>query len=98
MWNRDKKKFIDKFVEDSPMLAQFDSKFIFYTDIATEMDEEPDYKIIQSIRVNKRPLLNQIKNHALEWKELLGESLTNNTVFKMQEFLTNINVTIVFIS
>lgn len=50
------------------------------------MTEEDDFMDIGPMRLNKRPLLNQICEHAQKWKIMLGEKLTERTKNEMLEF------------
>lgn len=59
-WTKDKNKILDKFIDTGPTLEAYDQKFVYYTETAAELDKIKDFYDIGPIRVNKRPLLNQV--------------------------------------
>lgn len=83
---------LDKFIATDPPLVKYDEKFIFYHDIIKQLTGEKDYVDIGPLRLNKRPLLNQICEHADQWKKMLGEKLTIKTRDDMMEFKAQIEV------
>lgn len=85
-WTKDKNKILDKFIDTGPTLEAYDQKFVYYTETAAELDKIKDFYDIGPIRVNKRPLLNQVIDHTLKWKYVLGQKMTANVLQKMNDF------------
>lgn len=92
LWTKDKKTTIEKLIQSDPPLSTYDDKFLFYADIITKLKEESDFLDIGPMRLNKRPLLNQISEHAHKWKLMLGEKLIDTIRIEMLEFKGQLDV------
>ncbi|XP_014219672.1 dynein heavy chain 10, axonemal [Copidosoma floridanum] len=86
LWTANKAQGCEKFVTANPTLQQYDEKFSFYDSIIEELDEMTDYYDISSIRINLQPLLTGIKDHASEWKTILGNFLLSKTLGEVKDF------------
>lgn len=71
-------------------LAQTDEKFIFYTEIVNDLEQLKPYYDVKSIRINLQPLIKSITNHAVEWRNTLGNILqekTRNSMMEIKELI-----------
>lgn len=73
-------------------LAETDEKFIFYTQIVNDLEQQKPYYDIKSIRINLQPLIKSITNHAVEWRNTLGNILADKTRTNMMEIKDYIKV------
>ena len=73
-------------------LVQLDEKFTFYANIVDELQQLPTYYDVQCIRINLKPLLDTICQHALQWRTKLGEKLAERTVINMDKMRLEIKV------
>uniref|UniRef100_A0A1B0C4S3 Uncharacterized protein n=1 Tax=Glossina palpalis gambiensis TaxID=67801 RepID=A0A1B0C4S3_9MUSC len=80
LWAFDKETICDKFVDRGVPLVQLDEKFAFYANIIEELQQLPTAFNIQCIRLNLKPLLDSICQHAQEWCTTLGEKLAAKNV------------------
>ncbi|KAK2587900.1 hypothetical protein KPH14_003996 [Odynerus spinipes] len=86
LWTFDKKLAGEKFASTKPTLLQYDEKFTFYGGILEELEDMARYIDICSVRVNLEPLMRGIEQHAMEWKQVLGDFLLTDTIQGMKEF------------
>nr|KAF7430111.1 hypothetical protein H0235_006509 [Vespula pensylvanica] len=86
LWTFDKIIAGEKFASTKPTLRQYDEKFTFYGGILEELDDMAHNIDISSIRINLKPLMRGIEQHAMEWKQVLGNFLLVDTVKEMNEF------------
>uniref|UniRef100_A0A1A9ZFQ5 Dynein heavy chain tail domain-containing protein n=1 Tax=Glossina pallidipes TaxID=7398 RepID=A0A1A9ZFQ5_GLOPL len=98
LWAFDKETICDKFVDRGVPLVQLDEKFAFYANIIEELQQLPTAFNIQCIRLNLKPLLDSICQHAQEWCTTLGEKLAAKNVknidkmrLEIKELSTNLN-------
>uniref|UniRef100_A0A1A9X2M2 Uncharacterized protein n=1 Tax=Glossina brevipalpis TaxID=37001 RepID=A0A1A9X2M2_9MUSC len=98
LWAFDKETICDKFVDRGVPLVQLDEKFAFYANIIEELQQLPTTFNIQCIRLNLKPLLDSICQHAQEWCTTLGEKLAAKNVknidkmrLEIKELSTNLN-------
>ncbi|XP_055373636.1 dynein axonemal heavy chain 10 [Condylostylus longicornis] len=75
LWMYDKITLCEKFINRGLPLIQIDEKFRFYSNIIQELNRSQTYSDVKCIRINLKPLTNCISEHALEWKNTLGEIL-----------------------
>lgn len=75
----------EKFLNQNVSLAQLDEKFIYYTQIVNELERHKPFHDIKSIRVNLKPLIRGIVDHAVEWRNTLGNILAERTRQQMIE-------------
>uniref|UniRef100_A0A336M6Z9 CSON011056 protein n=1 Tax=Culicoides sonorensis TaxID=179676 RepID=A0A336M6Z9_CULSO len=86
LWLYNKVTICEKFItQKSVPLAETDEKFIFYTQIVNDLEQQKPYYDIKSIRINLQPLIKSITNHAVEWRNTLGNILAEKTRTKMME-------------
>lgn len=72
LWSMDKAKVCQQFLERNPTLARFDEKLAYYAATIAELRRRDDFVFIGCIRVNQRPLMEDICEHAHAWKDMLG--------------------------
>ncbi|XP_058060896.1 dynein axonemal heavy chain 10 [Anopheles bellator] len=85
LWMYEKMSVCEKFLNQNVSLAQLDEKFIYYTQIVNELERHKPFHDIKSIRVNLRPLIKGIVDHAVEWRNTLGNILAERTRKRMIE-------------
>ena len=82
----------EKFLNRGLPLARLDEKFIFYTQIVNDLEKHKSYHDIKSIRINLQPLIKSIIDHAVEWRNTLGNILAEKTRSIMIELHEHIQV------
>lgn len=93
LWLYNKVTICEKFItQKSVPLAETDEKFIFYTQIVNDLEQQKPYYDIKSIRINLQPLIKSITNHAVEWRNTLGNILADKTRTNMMEIKDYIKV------
>lgn len=75
---------------------QIDEKFTFYANIIQEMGQSITYKDVECLRINVKPILASIREHALQWKTVLGEKLSKKTKENMVQLRNEIQVRMVW--
>ncbi|CAL7939586.1 unnamed protein product [Xylocopa violacea] len=85
LWSFDKNLAAEKYAATSPTLFQYDEKFTFYDGILEEVAEMASYHNLYCVRINLSLLLSGVKQHATEWKQILGNFLLNQTIHEMQD-------------
>ncbi|XP_050088792.1 dynein axonemal heavy chain 10 [Anopheles aquasalis] len=85
LWMYEKMSVCEKFLNQNVSLAQLDEKFIYYTQIVNELERHKPFHDIKSIRVNLKPLIKGIVDHAVEWRNTLGNILAERTRQRMIE-------------
>ncbi|XP_012272400.1 dynein heavy chain 10, axonemal [Orussus abietinus] len=90
LWHFDKLQTCEKFASTNPTLKQYEEKLSFYGAIIEEIEEMTPYFDINSIRINLEPLLSGIKDHAREWKQVLGNYLLDSTLDSMYDLKSKI--------
>ena len=83
LWMYDKNVVCDKYLNRGIPLAKLDEKFIFFTQIINDLENVKPYYDIKSIRINLQPLLQAIIEHAVEWRNTLGNMLSDRTSTEM---------------
>lgn len=91
LWSYDKERTCVTFVETQPLLEKYDEKMISYINIVNDLTKRDDHADIGCIRINQRPLMNDICKHALTWKDMLGRMLAKNTEESMKQFKMDID-------
>lgn len=90
----DKKVVCDKYLNRRIPLVRLDEKFIFFTQIINDLESVKPYYDIKSIRINLQPLIRAIIEHAVEWRNTLGNMVRDRTSVEMVtmnvEFKVNI--------
>lgn len=94
LWMYDKNVVCDKYLNRRIPLVRLDEKFIFFTQIINDLESVKPYYDIKSIRINLQPLIHAIIEHAVEWRNTLGNMLSDRTSVDMvtmnMEFKVNI--------
>jgi dynein heavy chain len=88
----DKNVVCDKYLSKGIRLVRLDEKFIFYTDIINDLENVKPYYDIKSIRINLQPLIQAIIEHAVEWRNTLGNMLSEKTSMEMVALNTEFKV------
>ncbi|KAK1133358.1 hypothetical protein K0M31_011173 [Melipona bicolor] len=83
LWSFDKNLAAEKYAATEPTLHQYDDKFCFYDNILQEINEMEIHYDLYCVRINLSFLLSTIKQHAKEWKQVLGHYLLLQTVQEM---------------
>lgn len=79
----DKKVVCYKYLNRGIPLVRLDEKFIFFTQIINDLENVKPFHDIKSIRINLRPLIHAIIEHAVEWRNTLGNMLSDRTSVEM---------------
>lgn len=88
LWMFDKATVCEKYIARGLPLAQIDEKFLFYSQIIETLRKHPTHHQIMSIRINLKPLIDGICEHAIEWQTMLGEILadrTNHNIMQLKD-------------
>lgn len=94
----DKNVVCDKYLNRRIPLVRLDEKFIFFTQIINDLESVKPYYDIKSIRINLQPLIHAIIEHAVEWRNTLGNMLSDRTSVDMVTMNMEFKVNIVFIT
>lgn len=92
LWAFDKETICEKYVNRGVPLVQLDEKFTFYANIMDELQQLPTFYDVQCIRINLKPLLDTICQHAQQWCTKLGEKLAERTIANMDQMRFKIKV------
>jgi dynein heavy chain, axonemal len=93
LWMNDKQSICEKFINRASLsLVRIDENFIFYTQIVNDLEKHKTYCDIKSIRLNLKPLIGSIVDHAIEWRNIMGEKLGAKTKSNMEELRNHIQV------
>lgn len=82
----------EKYLSQNLPLVRLDEKFIFYTQIVNDLERTRPYHDIKSIRINLQPLIKSIIDHAVEWRNTLGNILADRTRVQMVELNEHMQV------
>nr|XP_034180267.1 dynein heavy chain 10, axonemal [Osmia lignaria] len=85
LWTFDKNLAAKKFAATEPTLFHYNEKFTFYDNILDEVNEMETRHDLYCIRLNLDPLLSGMKQHANEWKQVLGTFLLEETIKGMHD-------------
>lgn len=91
LWTHDKERTCTQFIETDPVLSKYDEKIVFYINIINDLTKRDDYIDMGYIRINQRPLMDTICQHATMWKNMIGDMLAKDTETKMKQFKTEID-------
>ncbi|XP_075981627.1 dynein heavy chain at 89D [Anticarsia gemmatalis] len=101
LWAFDKNLSCEKYVQKYDQIHKYDEKFFFFEDIIADLNEHVKFVDVGAIRVNLRPIIKQIQDHAQEWKNILGHCISTKTRMNMHElknmvetFRTTVNMNI----
>lgn len=96
LWMYDKVSICEKFLNRGiPSLVRIDEKFLFYSEIIGRLRKHDTYHTIMSVRINLKPLIDGICEHAIEWQTVLGEILserTNQSIMKLKDRLKDLQL------
>lgn len=81
----DKNAICEKFVNRGLPLVKLDEKFLFYTQIVEDLENHKPHFDIKSVRINLKPLIKNISEHAIEWRNTLGNILSERTRANMMD-------------
>jgi len=90
----DKTVVCDKYLSRGIPLVRLDEKFIFFTQIINDLENVKPYHDVKSIRINLQPLIRAIIEHAVEWRNTLGNMLSDRTSIEMVTMNTEFKVNI----
>lgn len=90
LWIFDKAAICEKFVSKNLPLVKLDEKFLYYTQIYEDLKKHKPYFDVRGIRINLRPLIDSINEHAIEWRNTLGNILAERTRQNMLDLKNHI--------
>lgn len=79
LWLYDKSKICERFVGRNASLARLDEKFLFYSQLVSELRLARPYQDLRGMRINLQPLIDAICEHAIDWSTTLGRILNERT-------------------
>lgn len=91
LWGSDKMIVCEEFVNRGLPLVHIDEKFLFYTNIVERMNSNRYYHDFGPIRINLHALMRSSCAHVVEWKNTLGNILTEKTLTNLhrtQKYVT----------
>ncbi|KOB71863.1 putative ciliary dynein heavy chain [Operophtera brumata] len=72
-------------------IQKYDEKFFFFEDIIAELNGHVKFVDVGAIRVNLRPVIKQVQDHAQEWKNILGHCIATKTRMNMYDLKNQID-------
>ncbi|XP_068620608.1 LOW QUALITY PROTEIN: dynein axonemal heavy chain 10 [Battus philenor] len=90
LWAFDKQLSCEKYTQKNDQIHKYDEKFFFFEDIIADLDAHVKFVDVGAIRVNLRPIIGQIQDHAQEWKNILGQCLAAKTRMNMYDLKNQI--------
>nr|XP_054773560.1 dynein axonemal heavy chain 10-like [Lytechinus pictus] len=75
LWKLDKTIMLEKFAVKNPTCVAYDDKLQFYSNLATEVGNQPKIKDDNCIRLHMKLLADTVRDHARKWVESLGQLL-----------------------
>lgn len=94
LWMLDKVAECEQFLSKHLPLMKIDEKFLFYEQIVDKLQATKPHHSIKAIRVNLKPLIQTICQHAIEWRKTLGSILAERTNREMNVLRDHITVLI----
>lgn len=94
LWAFEKDVICQKFLERQVTLVEIDEKFTFYSTIVTNLEQMKQEHTVRCVRINLRPLLASIKQHARSWSLVMGETLSRHVNENMRTMRNEIKVSI----
>lgn len=73
-------------------LFEIDEKFTFYSTIVTTLEQMKQEHTVRCVRINLKPLLNSIIQHAKSWGLVMGETLSRRVNESMRVMRNEIKV------
>nr|XP_049701305.1 dynein axonemal heavy chain 10 [Helicoverpa armigera] len=90
LWSFDKNLSCEKYVQKYDQIYKYDEKFFFFEDIINDLHAHVKFVDIGAIRVNLRPVIKQVQDHAEEWKTILGACIATKTRTSMHDLKTQL--------
>ncbi|CAH0724307.1 unnamed protein product, partial [Brenthis ino] len=90
LWGFDKNLSCEKYIQKNEQIQKYDEKFFFFEDIISDLDAHVKFVDIGAIRVNLRPIIQQVQGHAQEWKNILGHCIAAKTRMNMYDLKNQI--------
>lgn len=94
----DKMAICKKFISRGLPLVKLDEKFLFYSNIVDQLQNTLPYHDIGPIRVNLQSLIESICEHAIDWKNTLGQILAERTLGNILELRNHMKVGVCFVA
>ncbi|XP_065206673.1 uncharacterized protein LOC135836030 isoform X2 [Planococcus citri] len=98
LWEYDKKITIKQFADENPQLGDYEMRFDFYQNVASKIEQERLIVNVFCVNVETDELIQQLKNHCLEWKHNLGAQLTLDTrhcVHQIHRTIQKLNLSLI---
>lgn len=92
LWAFDKNLSCEKYVQKYDKIQKYDEKFFFFEDIISDLNGHLKFVDVGAIRVNLRPIISQVQDHAQEWKNILGNCIATKTRMNMYDLKNQIEV------
>ncbi|XP_028025407.1 dynein heavy chain 10, axonemal [Bombyx mandarina] len=90
LWAFDKSLSCEKYIQKHEQIYKYDEKFFFFEDIISDLNTHVKFVDVGAVRVNLRPIIKQIQDHALEWKNILGNCIASKTKMNMYDLKNQI--------
>lgn len=90
MWEVDKNRFIERYEQQKPNAAQFDSNIGRYTEVANNVQIQESVTAVHFIVVNSLDLKKAIIEHCIEWQSKLCallNKLTNKKINHVYDYI-----------
>lgn len=92
LWAFDKNLSCEKYIQKHEQIHKYDEKFFFFEDVIADLDRHAKFVDVGAIRVNLRPIIRQVQDHAQEWKNSLGQCIATKTRMNMYDLKNQIEV------
>ncbi|XP_045502201.1 dynein axonemal heavy chain 10 [Colias croceus] len=90
LWAFDKHLSCEKYIQKHEQIHKYDEKFFFFEDIIADLHNHVKFVDVGAIRVNLRPIIKQVQDHAQEWKNILGHCIAAKTRMNMYDLKNQI--------
>nr|XP_034835442.1 dynein heavy chain 10, axonemal [Maniola hyperantus] len=90
LWAFDKNLSCEKYIQKHEQIQKYDEKFFFFEDIIADLNNHVNFVDIGAVRVNLRPIIQQVQGHAQEWKNILGQCIASKTRMNMYDLKNQI--------
>ncbi|XP_008301685.1 dynein heavy chain 5, axonemal, partial [Stegastes partitus] len=67
IWRKDREDTMQKFIQGSPLLSEFESQIIFYRDLELEINSEPEYIIVSALALFTASLKMSLTAETKNW-------------------------------
>lgn len=96
LWAFDKSLSCEKYIQKYEQIHKYDEKFFFFEDIISDLNKHVKFVDVGAVRVNLRPIIRQVQEHAQEWKTILGCAISSKTKMNMYDLKNQIEVAALF--